>query len=113
MCDETVQDSRVIGGLEMDLVSHDARKFFGLLLKKNGYVLEQIFSPFIVHTTPKHEELKEICRTKRAGSDAGASGSGAITMHHSHQRRRTWGTDSPRQSCLQACAFQTSLRQQI
>jgi hypothetical protein len=44
----------------MDIVSHDVRKFFGLLLKKNGYVLEQLFSPLIVHTTPEHDELKEI-----------------------------------------------------
>ena len=41
--DETLQDSRVTDGLEMDIVSHDARKFFRLLLKKNGYVLEQLF----------------------------------------------------------------------
>ena len=34
--DETVEDSRVIEGLEMDIVSHDVRKFFGLLFKKNG-----------------------------------------------------------------------------
>ena len=47
--------------LEMDIVSHDVKKFFGLLLKKNGYVLEQLFSPLIVHTTPEHEELKRIC----------------------------------------------------
>ena len=52
------------GALEMDIVSHDVRKFFGLLLKKNGYVLEQLFSPLIVHTTPEHEELKEICRAR-------------------------------------------------
>lgn len=57
--------------LEMDIVSHDVRKFFGLLLKKNGYVLEQLFSPLIVHTTPEHEELKSIAR-------------GCITKHHSH-----------------------------
>jgi predicted nucleotidyltransferase len=69
--DETVQDSRVIEGLEMDIVSHDARKFFGLLLKKNGYVLEQLFSPLIVHTTPEHVELKELARS-------------CITKHHSH-----------------------------
>ena len=58
---ETVQDERVIEGLEMDIVSHDVKKFFGLLLKKNGYVLEQLYSPLIVHTTPEHAELKEIC----------------------------------------------------
>ena len=69
--DETVQDERVIDGLEMDIVSHDVKKFFGLLLKKNGYVLEQLFSPLIVHTTPEHAELKEIAK-------------GCITKHHSH-----------------------------
>jgi predicted nucleotidyltransferase len=62
--DETVQDSRIIEGLEMDIVSHDVKKFFGLLLKKNGYVLEQLFSPLLVHTTPEHEELKAICNPK-------------------------------------------------
>src|SRR5207249_8757807 len=62
--DETVEDSRMIEGLEMDIVSHDMKKFFGLLLKKNGYVLEQLFSPLIVHTTPEHTELKEICRSR-------------------------------------------------
>ena len=70
--DETVQDERIIEGLEMDIVSHDARKFFSLLLKKNGYVLEQLYSPLIVHTTPEHEELKSVGRT------------GLITKHHSH-----------------------------
>lgn len=82
--DETVEDSRIIEGLEIDIVSHDVRKFFGLLLKKNGYVLEQLFSPLNVHTTPEHEELKAICRTKLAGSETGAPGSGVITKHHSH-----------------------------
>ena len=75
--DETVQDSRVIEGLEMDIVSHDVRKFFGLLLKKNGYVLEQLFSPLIVHTTPEHAELKAL-----AGGGNGCTG--VITKHHSH-----------------------------
>src|ERR1700683_5378749 len=79
--DETVQDSRVIDGLEMDIVSHDVKKFFGLLLKKNGYVLEQLFSPLIVHTTPEHDTLKEICRAKCAGPKAGAPGRGVITKH--------------------------------
>jgi len=69
--DETVQDSRIVEGLEMDIVSHDLRKFFGLLLKKNGYVLEQLYSPLIVHTTPEHAKLKSIAR-------------GCITKHHSH-----------------------------
>src|SRR6058998_2494636 len=62
---ETVQDSRVIEGLEMDIVTHDVRKFFGLLLKKNGYVLEQLYSPLIVRTTPEHAELKAICNPRQ------------------------------------------------
>jgi uncharacterized protein len=69
--DETVQDSRVMEGLEMDIVSHDARKFFRMLLKRNGYVLEQLLSPLVVLTTPEHEELKAVARD-------------CITRHHSH-----------------------------
>jgi predicted nucleotidyltransferase len=69
--DETVQDSRVIEGLEMDIVSHDVRKFFKLLLKKNGYVLEQLLSPLIVHSSPYHDELKAIAPH-------------CITKHHAH-----------------------------
>src|SRR6516165_5768143 len=59
---ETVEKSGIHDGLEIDLVTHDARKFFALMLKKNGYVLEQVFSPLIVHTTPEHEELREIAK---------------------------------------------------
>src|SRR5205814_3041664 len=48
---ETVECSETRAGIELDLVTHDARKFFLLLLKKNGYVLEQLYSPLVVHTT--------------------------------------------------------------
>jgi len=68
---ETIEISAVRDGLEIDLVTHDMRKFFNLLLKKNGYVLEQLFSPLVLLTTPEHEELKGIART-------------LITRHHSH-----------------------------
>ncbi len=70
MRDETIKQSRVIEGLKIDLVSHDVRKMFGLLFKKNGYVLEQLYSPLIVRTTPEHAELKAIV-------------SGCITRHYS------------------------------
>lgn len=69
--EETIEKSGVHDGLEIDLVTHDARKFFGLLLKKNGYVLEQVFSPLVVHTTPEYEELKAIAAQ-------------CVTRHHSH-----------------------------
>src|SRR5436189_1485320 len=39
---ETVEKSGFHDELEIDLVTHEVRKFFGLLLKKNGYVLEQV-----------------------------------------------------------------------
>src|SRR6266536_922570 len=71
LSDETVEDSRVIEGLEMDIVSHDVRKFFGLLLKKNGYVLEQLYSPLVVHTMPEHADWEMIAKR-------------CITRHHSH-----------------------------
>ena len=68
---ETIEVSEVREGLQIDLVTHDVKKFFALLLKKNGYVLEQLYSPLIVHTTPAHEELKAIAKQ-------------CITRHHSH-----------------------------
>ena len=68
---ETIEKSGVYDGIEVDLVTHDAKKFFGLMLKKNGYVLEQVFSPLIVYSTPQHEELKRIAAD-------------CITRHHSH-----------------------------
>jgi len=68
---ETVEKSGFHDGLEIDLVTHDVRKFFGLLLKKNGYVLEQLLSPLIVQTSPEHEELKALAP-------------GCITRHHAH-----------------------------
>ena len=68
---ETVGVTEVREGLEIDLVTHDAKKFFGLLLRKNGYVLEQLYSPLVVKTSAAHEELKEVAR-------------GCVTRHHSH-----------------------------
>jgi len=69
--EETVERSGIHDGLEIDLVTHDARKFFALMLKKNGYVLEQLLSPLVVQTTPEHEELKVIAID-------------CITRHHAH-----------------------------
>src|SRR5947209_15772315 len=56
---ETIEKSGVHDGLEIDLVTHDTKKFFSLLLKKNGYVLEQVLSPLVIRTTPEPAELKE------------------------------------------------------
>lgn len=54
---ETVDRSWLLDGLEMDVVSHEATKFFRMLLKPNGYVLEQVLSPLVVRTSPEHEQL--------------------------------------------------------
>ena len=68
---ETVEFSGIREGVEIDYVSHDILKFFNLLLKRNGYVLEQLYSPLIVAALPEHEELKAIAQ-------------GCITRHHVH-----------------------------
>jgi len=60
MTDETIERSGIVESLEIDLVTHDVRKFMLLMLRKNGYVLEQLLSPLIVSTTPAHEELKAL-----------------------------------------------------
>src|SRR4051794_9616688 len=45
---ETIESSTTRDGMEVDLVTHDVRKFFGMFLRKNGYVLEQLYSPLVV-----------------------------------------------------------------
>ncbi len=59
---ETITRTHVRDGVEIDLVSHDIKIYMGLLLKKSGDTLEQLFSPLVVYTTPEHEELKAITR---------------------------------------------------
>lgn len=68
---ETVDRTTIDDGLEIDLVTHDVQKFFNLMLKKNGYVLEQVCSPLIIHRTPEFDELKSLV-------------SDCVTRHHSH-----------------------------
>ena len=88
--DETIERMEVVDGIELDLVTHDVRKFLRLLLKPNGYVLEQLLSPLIVHTTPEHAEL---C----------ALAPGCLTRHHAHHylgfaagQMKLWQKESPR-----------------
>ncbi|MFD8302267.1 DNA polymerase beta superfamily protein [Streptomyces sp. NPDC059690] len=61
-------------GVEMDLVTHDLRKFVRLMLRRNGYVLEQLLSPLVVHTTDAHRELAALAP-------------GVLTGHHAHHYR--------------------------
>lgn len=60
----TIEDKTI---LDLDWVAHDLRKFARLMTNHNGYVLEQLFSPLVVLSTPAHEELVELgkgCATK-------------------------------------------------
>ncbi|MDF3148053.1 MULTISPECIES: nucleotidyltransferase domain-containing protein [unclassified Streptomyces] len=72
--DETRSRMWVRDGVEMDLVTHDLRKFVRLMLRRNGYVLEQLLSPLVVHTTDAHRELAELAP-------------GVVTSHHAHHYR--------------------------
>ncbi len=46
---------------EMDLVSHSLLKYIHLMIRQpNGYILEQLYSPLVVATSPMHEELKQL-----------------------------------------------------
>ncbi|MFC5215787.1 DNA polymerase beta superfamily protein [Streptomyces coerulescens] len=66
-------------GVEMDLVTHDLRKFVRLMLRRNGYVLEQLLSPLVVHTSDAHRELAALAP-------------GVLTSHHAHHYRGFAGT---------------------
>ncbi|WP_406133966.1 DNA polymerase beta superfamily protein [Streptomyces zaomyceticus] len=66
-------------GVEMDLVTHDLRKFVRLMLRRNGYVLEQLTSPLVAHTTETHAELISLVPE-------------VLTHHHAHHYRGFAGT---------------------
>ena len=59
---ETVELAEMRDGVEIDLVTHDLKKFLTLLLRPNGYVLEQLYSPLVVQTTPEHAELQALAQ---------------------------------------------------
>lgn len=68
---ETVSYEGIEEGVEIDLVSHDVLKFCRMLMKRNGYVLEQLTSPLVVRTSAAHRELLSL--TPRM-----------LTKHHVH-----------------------------
>ncbi|MFG2088093.1 MULTISPECIES: DNA polymerase beta superfamily protein [unclassified Spirillospora] len=69
--DQTVTLMWDHAGVEADVVTHDLAKFCTLLLRRNGYVLEQVMSPLVVTTSPVHEELRELVP-------------GLLTSNHAH-----------------------------
>jgi hypothetical protein len=77
--DETRQISTSYRGTDVDLVSHDVGKYFQLLVRNNGYVLEQIFSPLVVVGHEFLGALRPIAAR-------------CITRHHYHHYRGFYGT---------------------
>jgi predicted nucleotidyltransferase len=71
---ETVERKLDYAGTEVELVSHDLGKYLRLLLKNNGYVLEQILSPLVVTGQAFLDELRPLARR-------------CITRHHYHHYR--------------------------
>jgi predicted nucleotidyltransferase len=72
--DPTVERKLDLAGVEVELVSHDLGKYLRLLVKNNGYVLEQIFSPLVVTGQDFLDELRPLARR-------------CITRHHYHHYR--------------------------
>ena len=76
---ETIDRESIEDGVEVDIVSHDIGKYFNLLVKNNGYVLEQIFSPLVISGESFLEELRPIA-------------SRCITRFHYHHYRGFFNT---------------------
>lgn len=71
---ETVEMMETVGDTDVDLVTHDIKKYFQMLLGRSGNVLEHIYSPLVQHTTPYFDELREIAK-------------GCVTKNHGHAYR--------------------------
>ena len=79
MPDETIDHSTIDEGTEVDIVSHEVGKYFRLLVKNNGYVLEQIFSPLVVTGLEFLNVLRPIAAR-------------CVTKHHYHHYRGFYAT---------------------
>ena len=65
---ETITRKDESGGAGVELVTHEVRKLFRLLLNRNGNVLEEVLSPLVLVTGEFHAELREVagqCITRR------------------------------------------------
>ena len=76
---ETYQQEGIHADTEVDLVSHEVGKYLRLLVKNNGYILEQIFSPLVVLGEEFLARLRPIAQR-------------CVTRHHYHHYRGFYGT---------------------
>jgi hypothetical protein len=60
---DTIETSSVHDGRVIDLVTHDIEKCCRHLLKKDGTMLEHLYAPLVLQTSPAHAELQAIART--------------------------------------------------
>lgn len=68
---EVIERKVTEGEHEIEISTYDLKKFILLLVKGNGNILEDLYSPLIVHTSPLHEDLKILgkgCITKMCSS---------------------------------------------
>jgi hypothetical protein len=106
---ETVEDRTFVGGTPSyrsvpgadglvatnvldELVTHDARKYFRLLLRNNGYVLEQIFSPLVVFDGGRLQQIRHIasrCITSQHSLHYKGFGYGEWTKFVKNPRKTT------------------------
>lgn len=66
-------------GTEVELVSHEVGKYLRLLVRNNGYILEQVFSPIVVLGQEFLDDLRPLARR-------------CITRHHYHHYRGFYAT---------------------
>ena len=76
---QTYEKDGMFEGTEIDIVSHEIGKYFGLLVKNNGYILEQVFSPLVVCGQDFLDQLRPIADR-------------CITRHHYHHYRGFYKT---------------------
>ena len=57
---QTLEHKTVHDGTEVELVSHEIGKYLRLLVRNNGYILEQVFSPIVVLGQEFLDELRPL-----------------------------------------------------
>jgi predicted nucleotidyltransferase len=76
---QTLEHKTVHDATEVELVSHEIAKYLRLLVRNNGYILEQIFSPIVVLGRDFLDELRPLAHR-------------CITRHHYHHYRGFYAT---------------------
>ena len=76
---QTLEHEAVCDGTEVELVSHEVGKYLRLLVRNNGYILEQVFSPIVVLGQEFLDELRPLARR-------------CVTRHHYHHYRGFYAT---------------------